>query len=193
MRIQTRSSSKHITFAAHAPHAISAESAARSTQISARARIASRSGVGVGVGTASTTAKRLFDDGAPRMSQLKVLVDHAARRHCAGCRLRSKPRHASLTLARLLRFDRDLDGDTATVCADVAVQTAVATEHHSAVSACPGPDRRSRDASMREKFPSPPSVSLYSDANTDGLGRFRLHAQLMYMHVYVSCCASLSQ
>ena len=95
MNVQTQSSSKHITFAAHAPHAISAESVVRSTQISARARIASRSGVGVGVGTASTTANRLFDDGAPRMSQLKVLVDHAARRHCAGCRLRSKPRHAS--------------------------------------------------------------------------------------------------
>ena len=152
MNVQTQSSSKHITFAAHAPHAISAESAARSTQISARARIASRSGVGVGVGTASTTAKRLFDDGAPRMSQLKVLVDHAERRHCIGCRLRSKPRHASaLTLARLLRFDRDLDGDTATVCADVAVQTAVASEHHSAVSACLGSNRSSRDASMREK------------------------------------------
>ena len=89
MRIQTRSSSKHLTFAAHTPHAISAESVVRSTQISARARIASRSGVGVGVGTASTTAKRSFDDGAPRMSQLKVLVDHAARRHCVGCRLPS--------------------------------------------------------------------------------------------------------
>ena len=87
MNVQTQSSSKHITFAAHAPHAISAESAARSTQISARARIASRSGAGVGVGTASTTAKRSFDDDSPRMSQLKVLVDHAARRHCVGCRL----------------------------------------------------------------------------------------------------------
>ena len=90
MRIQTRSSSKHLTFAAHTPHAISAESVVRSTQISARARIASRSGVGVGVGTASTTAKRSFDDDSPRMSQLKVLVDHAARRHCVGCRLQSK-------------------------------------------------------------------------------------------------------
>ena len=89
MRIQTRSSSKHLTFAAHTPHAISAESVVRSTQISARARIASRSGVGVGVGTASTTAKRSFDDDSPRMSQLKVLVDHAARRHCVGCRLPS--------------------------------------------------------------------------------------------------------
>ena len=95
MRIQTRSSSKHLTFAAHTPHAISAESVVRSTQISARARIASRSGVGVGVGTASTTAKRSFDDDSPRMSQLKVLVDHAARRHCTGCRLRSNPGHAS--------------------------------------------------------------------------------------------------
>ena len=95
MNVQTQSSSKHITFAAHAPHAISAESVVRSTQISARARIASRSGVGVGVGTASTTAKRLFDDGAPRMSQLKVLVDHAERRHCTGCRLRSNPGHGS--------------------------------------------------------------------------------------------------
>ena len=91
MRIQTRSSSKHLTFAAHTPHAISAESVVRSTQISARARIASRSGVGVGVGTASTTAKRSFDDDSPRMSQLKVLVDHAACRHCVGCRLRSNP------------------------------------------------------------------------------------------------------
>ena len=91
MRIHTRSSSKHLTFAAHTPHAISAESVERSTQISARARIASRSGVGVGVGTASTTAKRFFDGGAPRMSQLKVLVDHAARRHCVGCRLPSSP------------------------------------------------------------------------------------------------------
>ena len=90
MRIQTRSSSKHLTFAAHTPHAISAESVERSTQISARARIASRSGVEVGVGTASTTAKRSFDDDSPRMSQLKVLVDHAVRRHCVGCRLRSK-------------------------------------------------------------------------------------------------------
>ena len=89
MHIQTRSSSKHLTFAAHTPHAISAESVVRSTQISARARIASRSGVGVGVGTASTTAKRSFDGGAPRMSQLKVLVDHAACRHCVGCRLPS--------------------------------------------------------------------------------------------------------
>ena len=70
MRIQTRSSSKHLTFAAHTPHAISAESVVRSTQILARARIASRSGVGVGVGTASTTAKRSFDDDSPRMSQL---------------------------------------------------------------------------------------------------------------------------
>ena len=95
MNVQTRSSSKHITFAAHAPHAISAESTARSTQISARARIASRSGVGVGVGTASTTAKRFFDGGSPRMSQLKVLVDHAERRHCIGCRLRSRPGQAS--------------------------------------------------------------------------------------------------
>ena len=68
---------------------------------------------------------------------------------------------ARLTLARLLRFDRDLDGDTATVCADVAVQTAVATEHHSAVSACLQWNRRSRDASMREKFPSHPVVQLY--------------------------------
>ena len=81
MRIQTRSSSKHLTFAAHTPHAISAESVVRSTQISARARIASRSGVGVGVGTASTTAKRLFDDDSPRMSQLKVLVDHQRSEH----------------------------------------------------------------------------------------------------------------
>ena len=40
--------------------------------------------MGVGVGTASTTAKRSFDGGAPRMSQLKVLVDHAVRRHCVG-------------------------------------------------------------------------------------------------------------
>ena len=95
MRIQTRSSSKHLTFAAHTPHAISAESVVRSTQISARARIASRSGVGVGVGTASTTAKRSFDDDSPRMSQLKVLVDHAERRHCIGCRLRSNPGHGS--------------------------------------------------------------------------------------------------
>ena len=95
MRIQTRSSSKHLTFAAHTPHAISAESVVRSTQISARARIASRSGVGVGVGTASTTVKRFFDDGSPRMSQLKVLVDHAARRHCTGCRLSANPRHGS--------------------------------------------------------------------------------------------------
>ena len=95
MNVQTQSSSKHITFAAHAPHAISAESAARSTQISARARIASRSGVGVGVGAASTTPKRLFDGVSHSSSQLKVLVDHAERRHCIGCRLRSKPRHAS--------------------------------------------------------------------------------------------------
>ena len=65
MHIQTRSSSKHLTFAAHTPHAISAESVERSTQISARARIASRSGAGVGVGTASTTAKRLFDENLP--------------------------------------------------------------------------------------------------------------------------------
>ena len=98
MRIQTRSSSKHLTFAAHTPHAISAESVVRSTQISARARIASRSGVGVGVGTASTTAKRSFDDDSPRMSQLKVLVDHAARRHCVGCRLPS----SRVTVARSL-------------------------------------------------------------------------------------------
>ena len=89
MHIQTRSSSKHLTFAAHTPHAISAESVVRSTQISARARIASRSGVGVGVGTASTTAKRSFDGDSHRMSQLKVLVDHAVRRHCVGCRLPS--------------------------------------------------------------------------------------------------------
>ena len=63
---------------------------------------------------------------------------------------------AALTLARLLRSDRDLHCDTATVCAEVAVQTAVATEHHSAVSACLGSDRRSRDATCRKKFPSPP-------------------------------------
>ena len=90
MNVQTRSSSKHITFAAHAPHAISAESTARSTQISARARIASRSGAGVGVGAASTTPKRSFDGGSHSSSQLKVLVDHAERRHCIGCRLRSR-------------------------------------------------------------------------------------------------------
>ena len=95
MNVQTRSSSKHITFAAHAPHAISAESTARSTQITTRARIASRSGAGVGLGAASTTPKRSFDGGSHRMSQLKVLVDHAVRRHCAGCRLRSNPGHAS--------------------------------------------------------------------------------------------------
>ena len=95
MNVQTRSSSKHITFAAHAPHAISAESTARSTQISARARIASRSGAGVGVGAASTTPKRSFDGGLHSSSQLKVLVDHVACRHCAGCRLRSDPRHGS--------------------------------------------------------------------------------------------------
>ena len=97
MRIQTRSSSKHftITFAAHTPHAISAESIVRSTQISARARIASRSGVGASASVPHrpTTAKRLFDDDSPRMSQLKVLVDHAARRHCVGCRLPSSPVH----------------------------------------------------------------------------------------------------
>ena len=58
-----------------------------------------RSGVGVGVGTASTTAKRSFDDDSPRMSQLKVLVDHAACRHCAGCRLRSNWRHGSRSSA----------------------------------------------------------------------------------------------
>ena len=157
MNVQTQSSSKHITFAAHAPHAISAESAARSTQISARARIASRSGVGVGVGTASTTAKRLFDDGAPRMSQLKVLVDHAARRHCAGCRLQSEAR---LTLQRLELCDRGLDGGMATMCVHAAVKSEATSEHRSSVSACPGPDRRSRDASMREKFPSHP-LQLY--------------------------------
>ena len=95
MNVQTRSSSKHITFAAHAPHAISAESTARSTKISARARIASRSGAGVGVGAASTTPKRSFDGGSHSSSQLKVLVDHAERRHCTGCRLRSNPGHGS--------------------------------------------------------------------------------------------------
>ena len=62
----------HITFAAHAPHAISAESVVRSTQISARARIASRSGVGVGVGTASTTAKRLFDDAQTMLGEIEA-------------------------------------------------------------------------------------------------------------------------
>ena len=89
MRIQIRLNTEHAIHLgpsiSHLPrtrrtaHTISADSVVRSTQISARARIALRSGVGVGVGTASTTAKRLFDDNSPRMSQLKVLVDHAVR------------------------------------------------------------------------------------------------------------------
>ena len=99
--IQTRSSSKHTVCRARAAaHAISAESTARTTQISARARIASRSGVGVGVGAASTTAKSSFDDDSPRMSQLKVLVDHAVRRHCADCRLRSNSKPVRAPYAR---------------------------------------------------------------------------------------------
>ena len=81
MNVQTRSSSKHITFAAHAPHAISAESVVRSTQISARARIASRSGVGVGVGTASTTAKPSFNGESRGRSQAQHLEGHPVLRH----------------------------------------------------------------------------------------------------------------
>ena len=111
MRIQTRSSSKHLTFAAHTPHAISAESVVRSTQISARARIASRSGVGVGVGTASTTAKRFLNDKTRGRSQAKDLEGHQARRQWIGCRpscnpgTRSRSRvcsdsHAVFTVAR---------------------------------------------------------------------------------------------
>ena len=80
----------HICRARAARH-FCGEHRAQHTQISARARIASRSGAGVGVGTASTTAKRCFDDDSPRMSQLKVLLDHAVRRHCVGCRFRSGP------------------------------------------------------------------------------------------------------
>ena len=87
--------------------------------------------MGVGVGAASTTPKRSFDGGSHSSSQLKVLVDNAERRYCTGCRLRSnRESGARLTLKRLELFDRDLDGDTATMCAQVAVQTAVATEHH---------------------------------------------------------------
>ena len=41
---------------------------------------------------------------------------------------------ARLTLERLELFDRGLDGGMATMCVHAAVQTAVATEHHSAVS-----------------------------------------------------------
>ena len=80
----------HICRAHAARHFCGERRPQHALQISARARIASRSGVGVGVGTASTTAKRSFDDDSPRMSQLKVLVDHAARRHCVGCRLPSR-------------------------------------------------------------------------------------------------------
>ena len=138
MNVQTRSSSKHITFAAHAPHAISAESTARSTQISARARIASRSGAGVGVGAASTTPKRSFDGGSHSSSQLKVLVDHAERRHCIGCRLRSRPGQGSRSNA-FWSWSCRLDGGMDTVPVHAAVKS-VAVRTTGAASAR-APDR----------------------------------------------------
>ena len=84
--------------------------------------------MGVGVGTASTKAKRLFDDGAPRMSQLKVLVDHAVRRHSL-CRLPPPIQtRDTLTLERLLRSDSDLDSGVATMCAVATVKVRVRSE-----------------------------------------------------------------
>ena len=97
---------------------------------------------------------------------------------------------ARLTLARLLRFDRDLHCDTATVCAEVAVQTAVATEHHSAVSACPGSDRRSRDATCRKKFLPHPLLSTL----TSVVSGQRLHGdtQLTPLHCPLTTHISLT-
>ena len=157
MNVQTRSSSKHITFAAHAPHAISGfcgERCAQHADLGACAdRVEERRG----------SRRRCRIDHAEALLRRRLAQQQPAQGPGGPCRAPPLYRlpplcqsGARLTLARLLRFDRGLDGGMATVCAHAAVQTAVATEHHSAVSACPGPDRRSRDASMREKFPSEP-------------------------------------
>ena len=54
--------------------------------------------------------------------------------------------------AVLLRSDSDLDSGNRTMCAVATVKVRVRSEHHSAVGATPGSDRRSRDATCRKKF-----------------------------------------
>ena len=157
MRIQTRSSSKHLTFAAHTPHAISAESVVRSTQMPDLGACADR------VEERRGSRRRYRIDHGEAPLRRRLAQDEPAQGPGGPCRApplcRLPPSfetRAALPLERLLRSDSDLDSGVATMCAVATVKVRVRSEHHSAVDAVPRLDRRSRDATCEKKFLSDP-------------------------------------
>ena len=91
--------------------------------ISSRARIGLRGGERVGVSTVSTTVARFFNGNARSNSQAKVLVSHQA----ASLSRRIYYElwtHVPAELVRFKLFASDLDGDIATTCGYVPVQSA---------------------------------------------------------------------